>query len=138
MCLGLLLYVFKSMKPSTSGSGSKEISFPYTSAAGSEFPSPTPQWQEVKKEALYCLISFPNSSFGHMVHPELRKEAKPEDLAKATLVTITNNIGAIARMCASNAVSDFFFVIVAACSLIVSDAHVRYSQIEPGTQTVHL
>ena len=36
-----------------------------------------------------------------MVHPERRKEAHPEDLAKATLVTVTNNIGAIARMCAS-------------------------------------
>ena len=36
-----------------------------------------------------------------MMHPERRKEARPEDLAKATLVTVTNNIGAIAKMCAS-------------------------------------
>ena len=35
------------------------------------------------------------------MHPERREEARPEDLAKATLVTVTNNIGAIARMCAS-------------------------------------
>lgn len=45
-----------------------------------------------------------------MVNPELRKQAKPEDLAKATLVTITNNIGAIARMCASSSVSDLVAV----------------------------
>jgi type II pantothenate kinase len=41
------------------------------------------------------------SSFGHMANSEKRKDARPEDLAKATLVTVTNNIGAIARMCAS-------------------------------------
>ena len=29
-----------------------------------------------------------------------RKEASPEDLAKATLITITNNIGSITRLCA--------------------------------------
>lgn len=40
------------------------------------------------------------SSFGHMMCPERREEASKEDLAKATLVTITNNIGSIARMCA--------------------------------------
>lgn len=39
-------------------------------------------------------------SFGHMTNPERRKDVKPEDLAKASLVTVTNNIGAIARMCA--------------------------------------
>jgi type II pantothenate kinase len=41
------------------------------------------------------------SSFGHMANVDRRKNARPEDLAKATLVTVTNNIGAIARMCAS-------------------------------------
>lgn len=35
-----------------------------------------------------------------MANAERRREAKPEDLAKATLVTVTNNIGAIARMSA--------------------------------------
>ena len=44
-----------------------------------------------------------------MMHPERRQEAHPEDLAKATLVTVTNNIGAIARMCAS----------ISVCSLCV-------------------
>ena len=44
-------------------------------------------------------------SFGHMANGEKRKNARPEDLAKATLVTVTNNIGAIARMCASISVS---------------------------------
>ena len=54
----------------------------------------------------YRLSSFSSSSlavfsFGHMVNPERHKDARPEDLAKASLVTVTNNIGAIARMCAS-------------------------------------
>ena len=40
------------------------------------------------------------SSFGQMNLLEKRKEAKPEDLAKATLITITNNIGSITRLCA--------------------------------------
>ena len=39
-------------------------------------------------------------SFGHMMCKQRRKEVTKEDLAKATLVTITNNIGSIARMCA--------------------------------------
>lgn len=42
------------------------------------------------------------SSFGHMSSAEKRKQATREDLARATLVTITNNIGSIARMCAVN------------------------------------
>jgi len=40
------------------------------------------------------------SSFGQMNLTEKRKGASREDLAKATLVTITNNIGSIARLCA--------------------------------------
>ncbi|KAK6178064.1 hypothetical protein SNE40_012900 [Patella caerulea] len=40
------------------------------------------------------------SSFGQMVTPEKCQTASRADLAKATLVTITNNIGSIARMCA--------------------------------------
>ena len=47
------------------------------------------------------IISSALCSFGLMMQPEKRQEARPEDLAKATLVTVTNNIGAIARMCAS-------------------------------------
>ncbi|BFY98499.1 hypothetical protein BsWGS_01539 [Bradybaena similaris] len=39
-------------------------------------------------------------SFGHMMSKERRELASKEDLARATLVTITNNIGSIARMCA--------------------------------------
>ena len=40
-----------------------------------------------------------------MANVERHKNARPEDLAKAALVTVTNNIGAIARMCASISVS---------------------------------
>ncbi|XP_076834380.1 pantothenate kinase 1a isoform X2 [Brachyhypopomus gauderio] len=42
------------------------------------------------------------SSFGHMISKEKRDCISREDLARATLVTITNNIGSIARMCAVN------------------------------------
>ncbi|XP_015918268.1 pantothenate kinase 1 [Parasteatoda tepidariorum] len=41
-------------------------------------------------------------SFGHMASYSRRCKASKEDLARATLVTITNNIGSIARMCALN------------------------------------
>ncbi|CAL1531849.1 unnamed protein product [Lymnaea stagnalis] len=39
-------------------------------------------------------------SFGQMISQEKRDAARKEDLARATLVTLTNNIGSIARMCA--------------------------------------
>ncbi|XP_076364663.1 pantothenate kinase 3-like isoform X2 [Tachypleus tridentatus] len=42
------------------------------------------------------------SSFGNMTCQERRSLVSREDLARATLVTITNNIGSIARMCAVN------------------------------------
>ncbi|KAJ3613386.1 hypothetical protein NHX12_019635 [Muraenolepis orangiensis] len=42
------------------------------------------------------------SSFGNMISPEKREGVSKEDLARATLVTITNNIGSITRMCALN------------------------------------
>ena len=40
-----------------------------------------------------------------MIHPEKRKQAQPEDLAKAALVTVTNTVASIANMCAAAAVS---------------------------------
>ncbi|KAK0143898.1 Pantothenate kinase 2, mitochondrial [Merluccius polli] len=42
------------------------------------------------------------SSFGNMMSSEKREGVSKEDLARATLVTITNNIGSITRMCALN------------------------------------
>lgn len=39
-----------------------------------------------------------------MMSKEKREAISKEDLARATLVTITNNIGSIARMCALNEV----------------------------------
>ncbi|XP_073840813.1 pantothenate kinase 3 fbl isoform X1 [Musca autumnalis] len=42
------------------------------------------------------------SSFGQMHIKDKRSSVSREDLANATLVTITNNIGLIARMCALN------------------------------------
>ncbi|XP_066537768.1 pantothenate kinase 1a isoform X1 [Hoplias malabaricus] len=51
----------------------------------------------------FCLQgSAVASSFGHMMSKEKRETISKEDLARATLVTITNNIGSIARMCAVN------------------------------------
>ena len=40
-----------------------------------------------------------------MMDHEKREQASKADLAKATLVTITNNIGAITMMCANTSVS---------------------------------
>lgn len=42
------------------------------------------------------------SSFGQMNGKERRTSVSKEDLANATLVTITNNIGSIAKLCAMN------------------------------------
>lgn len=42
------------------------------------------------------------SSFGHMSSDEKRSQVTREDLARATLVTTLNNIGLIARDCATN------------------------------------
>lgn len=41
-------------------------------------------------------------SFGQMNGKERRSSVSKEDLANATLVTITNNIGSIAKLCAMN------------------------------------
>lgn len=42
-----------------------------------------------------------------MMSKEKRDSISKEDLARATLVTITNNIGSIARMCALNEVRQY-------------------------------
>ncbi|XP_061156587.1 pantothenate kinase 2, mitochondrial [Syngnathus typhle] len=42
------------------------------------------------------------SSFGNMMSKDKRESVSKQDLARATLVTITNNIGSITRMCALN------------------------------------
>lgn len=47
-----------------------------------------------------------HDSFGNMMSKEKRDSVSKEDLARATLVTITNNIGSITRMCALNEVSN--------------------------------
>lgn len=49
-----------------------------------------------------------------MMSKEKRESVSKEDLARATLVTITNNIGSITRMCALNEVS-----IISVCCGIV-------------------
>lgn len=48
------------------------------------------------------LINFFVCSFGQMIAKDKRDLVSKEDLARATLVTITNNIGSIARMSALN------------------------------------
>ncbi|KAI3379540.1 hypothetical protein SNEBB_000944 [Seison nebaliae] len=40
------------------------------------------------------------SSFGHMIEKQKRNECSPADLAASVLITVTNNIGSIATMCA--------------------------------------
>lgn len=54
---------------------------------------------------IMCLYTFCFDSFGHMMSKEKRDSISKEDLARAMLVTITNNIGSIARMCAVNEVN---------------------------------
>ena len=53
----------------------------------------------------YNLFGLPGdtvaSSFAQMIDPERRNSAAKEDLARAALVTITNNIASIARLCAA-------------------------------------
>ena len=51
------------------------------------------------------MITSFNISFGKMSCEESRSLVSNKDLARAMLVTITNNIGSIARMCAVNHVS---------------------------------
>lgn len=48
------------------------------------------------------IIQTINFSFGQMNSAPKRGSVKKEDLARATLVTITNNIGSIVRLCALN------------------------------------
>lgn len=54
--------------------------------------------------APHLLALFHLLSFGNMMSKEKRESVSKEDLARATLVTITNNIGSITRMCALNEV----------------------------------
>ena len=62
------------------------------------------QWQEDEidrnKKVLDIFCKFCFDSFGNMNNAEKRAAATENDLARATLTTITNNIGSIARMCA--------------------------------------
>ena len=51
---------------------------------------------------LFYIPFFIIFSFGQMNSKDRRNTVTKEDLARATLVTITNNIGSIARMCAVN------------------------------------
>ena len=56
------------------------------------------------------LFFFFHHSFGNMMSKEKREAVSKEDLARATLITITNNIGSIARMCALNEVRGHGFL----------------------------
>uniref|UniRef100_A0A2R8ZHF9 pantothenate kinase n=1 Tax=Pan paniscus TaxID=9597 RepID=A0A2R8ZHF9_PANPA len=47
-------------------------------------------------------FGLPASSFRNMIYKEKRESVSKEDLARATLVTITNNFGSVARKCAVN------------------------------------
>jgi len=64
-----------------------------------------------------------------MMTTERRQSVSRADLAKATLVTITNNIGSIARLCASNEVclptSCQFHVPLSHAVLYTSMSHFR-------------
>ena len=51
------------------------------------------------------------SSFGHMNLLEKRDQATKADLARATLVTVLNNIGSISMMCALTEVKISFLYV---------------------------
>jgi pantothenate kinase len=51
-------------------------------------------------------------SFGHMNLPEKREQATKADLARATLVTVLNNIGSISMMCARTEVRNWLFLLI--------------------------
>lgn len=76
-------------------------------------------------------------SFGHMMSKEKRDSISKEDLARATLVTITNNIGSIARMCAVNEVCCVFVCVwVWVCGCQQSAAAVSVCLATLGFSTV--
>lgn len=64
---------------------------------------------------------FCSCSFGNMMSKEKRESVSKEDLARATLVTITNNIGSITRMCALNEVSDGIFLCLVSQVVFIRD-----------------
>lgn len=55
------------------------------------------------------MIKFFSCSFGHMNLLEKREQATKADLARATLVTVLNNIGSISMMCARTEVKYHIF-----------------------------
>ncbi len=44
--------------------------------------------------------------------PEKREQATKADLARATLVTVLNNIGSISMMCARSEVKNLIFLVI--------------------------
>lgn len=76
------------------------------------------------------------ASFGHMHVDERRAQATPADLARATLVTVTNNISSIALMCARQEVCNvcIFYVLYCLQCLLhtTTTLHVLYN-----TSTIH-
>ena len=63
-----------------------------------------------RKESFVVIVNrnirdFTVSSFGHMNQSEKREQASKADLARATLVTVLNNIGSISMMCARTEVN---------------------------------
>ena len=71
----------------------------------SPFSAHLPRYIDHMVYCLCCGCILYEYSFGHMNSADRRREVTKEDMARATLVTVTNNIGAIARMCASVSVS---------------------------------
>ena len=56
-----------------------------------------------------------------MMDREKREQVSKADLAKATLVTITNNIGGITMMCANSSVSDIPLIVTLLYMDIIGD-----------------
>ena len=71
--------------------------------------------KEVGYPHLQINCFFPLHSFGFMNHKDKREQASKADLAKATLVTITNNIGSIAMSTALKEVGHSHLIEYKAC-----------------------
>ena len=73
------------------------------------------------------------SSFGQMNLQDKRATVTKEDLARATLVTITNNIGSITRMCALNEGIERVSALLSLVSLLINTNTINLERLRFAT-----
>lgn len=99
--------------------------------------------QNIHDCCTYIFLYLYIFSFGSMMCKEKRDSVSKEDLARATLVTITNNIGSITRMCALNEVRPthshmliHFYVFRPICPCPSLSASLRCCLVESGSSSI--